>query len=658
MYYRVYFTTEADIGNPDSLLVKNSEISDELYKETNNGCRIYLLRANIEDMSLIIQTSLEFERNDKVDSWIERFLEEMEIKASNIKVNQQEFKIFSRFIANFGRNHDDDVLVDEEMLEFFNINQRSCTFIYEDCILKRNSKSKITDLEYELEEEMTRIRQKTYDRVLGNPVHYLIFGSNSQRAVYAAEILTVALHKAKRITHNKLTRNVLKNERFTSSIENGMQIAKGGVLLLDLDDEYFDEIGNDHLARMMSEFARSLQRDKHDTQFILYSQNSEGRAITAILAELSSINFITFKERNLSRVEAINQLVTMLDEKGIDTVHSESILPLLGDEFSRIELKNHFSVWYDIYLRNVFFDQYKIVSQYAIQKVKEPDGDAYHTLKSLIGLQKVKGLVDDFLNFQKASIVFKKAGIKIQPISKHMVFTGLPGTAKTTVARLVGRIMRDNGLLTNGDLIEVSRADLVGEYVGWTAKAVQRVFSKAKGSVLFIDEAYSLVDGHRGSYGDEAINAIVQELENCRGNTMVIFAGYPKQMDDFLNNNPGLKSRVNFHIQFDNYKLPELLEIAQIMLQNLGFKINECGLKNLENRIRIEMAQPEFGNGRFIRNLIERAILNHGAKLFNQNLDNLDINEVQMLTEEDIPLVVDNDTPLRLESRDKRRTYN
>ena len=147
----------------------------------------------------------------------------------------------------------------------------------------------------------------------------------------------------------------------------------------------------------------------------------------------------------------------------------------------------------------------------------------------------------------------------------HMVFTGNPGTAKTTVARLFAQIMKENGLLPVGDLIEVGRADLVGKYVGWTAPTVKAKFAAAKGSVLFIDEAYSLVDDKDGLFGDEAINTIVQEMENQRDDTVVIFAGYPDKMEQFLKKNPGLRSRIAFHIPFEDYKPAELLDIFTLM---------------------------------------------------------------------------------------------
>ena len=148
--------------------------------------------------------------------------------------------------------------------------------------------------------------------------------------------------------------------------------------------------------------------------------------------------------------------------------------------------------------------------------------------------------MEQALNFYKAQKLFKEKGLPDSRPAMHMVFTGNPGTAKTTVARLFAGIMKENQLLSEGRLFELGRSDLVGKYVGWTAQIVKEKFRKARGSVLFIDEAYSLLDGDSSLYGDEAINTIVQEMENCREDTVVIFAGYPREMEQFLSRNPGL----------------------------------------------------------------------------------------------------------------------
>ena len=165
--------------------------------------------------------------------------------------------------------------------------------------------------------------------------------------------------------------------------------------------------------------------------------------------------------------------------------------------------------------------------------------------------------------------MFADKNIGKQHFTRHMVFTGNPGTAKTTVARLFARIMKENNLLETGEFIEVGRADLVGKFVGWTASLIKKRFSEAKGGVLFIDEAYSLVDDRSGSFGDEAINTIVQEMENNRENVIVIFAGYPDRMKEFIDRNPGLSSRIAFHVSFPDYSTPELCDIANLAAKRM-----------------------------------------------------------------------------------------
>ncbi len=197
-----------------------------------------------------------------------------------------------------------------------------------------------------------------------------------------------------------------------------------------------------------------------------------------------------------------------------------------------------------------------------------------------------------------------------------MEFTGNPGTAKTTVARIMAGIRYEIGLLPDDRLIEVGRADLVGKYVGHTADKVKEIFKQAKGKLLFIDEAYSLVENRRGDYGDEAINTIVQEMENCREDTVVIFAGYPDEMKEFFSRNPGLRSRVPFTIHFNDYTADELAQIAEAEAKKRGFSVSSTAAEKLLSLCRVAAQQPKLGNGRFCRNLIEDAILGYASRAY------------------------------------------
>ena len=187
-----------------------------------------------------------------------------------------------------------------------------------------------------------------------------------------------------------------------------------------------------------------------------------------------------------------------------------------------------------------------------------------------------------------------------------MVFTGNPGSAKTTVARLIAQILRKEDILDGGKFVECGRADLIAKYVGWTAKNVRSKFREAKGGILFIDEAYSLVDDSH-SFADEAINTIVQEMENHREDVIVIFAGYPDKMKDFLNKNEGLRSRIAFHLDFPDYTPDEMVDILKLMAEQRGYKLERSAYEKCHDIFEKACLEEDFGNGRFVRNLLEQA---------------------------------------------------
>ena len=237
-------------------------------------------------------------------------------------------------------------------------------------------------------------------------------------------------------------------------------------------------------------------------------------------------------------------------------------------------------------------------------------------LDGLIGLDQVKQQVKKIAAYAMMKRDLAALDRESLPIALNMEFTGNPGTAKTTVARIMAGILYETGLLPDDQLIEVGRADLVGKYVGHTADKVKEIFKQAKGKLLFIDEAYSLVENRRGDYGDEAINTIVQEMENCREDTVVIFAGYPDEMKEFFSRNPGLRSRVPFTIHFSDYSAEELAQIAEAEAKKRGFSISSAAAEKLLSICRVAAQQPKLGNGRFCRNLIEDAILGYASRAY------------------------------------------
>lgn len=247
---------------------------------------------------------------------------------------------------------------------------------------------------------------------------------------------------------------------------------------------------------------------------------------------------------------------------------------------------------------------------------QQPTPDYSAMLDELIGLREVKEQVRKIVAYAKMKQDLSRMGKKSIPVVLNMEFVGNPGTAKTTVARILAGIFYESGLISDQKIIEVGRADLVAKYVGQTAVQVKEVFKKARGKILFIDEAYSLAETREGEFGDEAINTIVQEMENNREDTIVIFAGYPDKMEEFFSRNPGLRSRVPFRIRFENYSAGELVQIAELEARKRGFSTTPQAKEKVEALCKEAKKYPNMGNGRFCRNLVESAILEYAARVY------------------------------------------
>ena len=254
----------------------------------------------------------------------------------------------------------------------------------------------------------------------------------------------------------------------------------------------------------------------------------------------------------------------------------------------------------------------------------------------LVGLAPVKGRIRDIAALLLIDKLRAQQGLQSQPPSLHMCFTGNPGTGKTTVALRMAEILKQLGYVRKGHLVAVTRDDLVGQFIGHTAPKTKEVLKKAFGGVLFIDEAYYLYKPeNERDYGAEAIEILLQVMENQRDDLVVILAGYKNRMDTFFGSNPGMASRIAHHIDFPDYSEPELMQIAQLMLGRLNYGFDADAATAFARYIHLRREQPHFANARSIRNALDRMRLRQATRLFDSG-DTLSREQLWQLQAQDV----------------------
>ena len=475
----------------------------------------------------------------------------------------------------------------------------------------------------------------------GHPVHYFVETDNrdTRREIY--KTLLDALYSNFRLNSRRYAfLDFHPGENYSQmAYETLYKVCRGGAVVVRyLAGDDTEEDGRAGGERETIENICEMARRYRNEVLTIICLPRECKKVKSVFFEnLGTMSFIDIKEDFIKSEDACAFLASLAKEKKVrtdkklfSTIESDKIY-LAG------ELQITFDEWYNAKLKSTVYPQYKDIAVARKEAVKaKPQGSAYDELMEMIGLADAKQVIKKALNYYKMQKLYEEKGVKKDTPAMHMVFSGNPGTAKTTVARLFARIMRENRLLSKGQLVEVGRGDLVGKYVGWTAPIIKDKFKAASGGVLFVDEAYSLVDDRDGSYGDEAINTIVQEMENHRADVVVIFAGYPDKMEGFLRKNPGLRSRIAFHVPFADYDSEELCEITDMISKKNGMRIDHDARVKLEKAFDVARTNVDFGNGRYARNMFEQAKMNQASRLLEKDFDSITADEITTITADDI----------------------
>lgn len=650
LYYRI----RGEVVNSTQVNAEDYKIRREEYKkirektvEFNKDTKDYFFIESIEETDIFAGAVIEDDKD--IDNRFKRFFKVMDLDIEIIIIEEITFQEFCDSLDMAETNtYIRNIKTVLEKIGLKGFNPRYGYSFNKETIINVNSDSGIYEQADELPvrdsliPELKRISDgKVKSKAEGHPVHYIIESDDDYTTRNAYMLLAKQLYRYGRIKSRRIVNiNPLKDFRSTRchlSLDDMYRVNVGGIMLVDLVCIINEgEITNSDrwdIERTCS----SIKKFSDQVLTIVHFPKECTKLKDVLFEHLGSMSFIELKEEFVSSDEAKGILKRKAKEKH---VRSDRILMNYIDESKTYlikDLNETFDEWYREKLKRSVYPQYKNINMIKKTDAESKNkGKAYDTLNEMIGLVEAKKVINQALDFYKAKKLFESKGIRQNNPSMHMVFTGNPGTAKTTVARLFAEIMKDNKVLSEGNLVEVGRSDLVGQYVGWTAPTVKRKFQEAKGGVLFIDEAYSLVDDRDGLYGDEAINTIVQEMENHRNELVVIFAGYPDKMESFLQKNPGLRSRIAFHVPFIDYNVEELCEIAKSIAGQKGLYLADSAIEQLRNNFEVAINYTDFGNGRYVRNLLEKAAMAQASRLLKMDYNSISSKDIATICGEDI----------------------
>lgn len=581
---------------------------------------------------------------------MQKLMEKLNIRPDLPLHTEVTFREFFNMLRLACKNHfveDDEEIVERFGLDIFRDFLYSSILTGEEELITFATKEELLKKSDEvyggnsLKEEIKRIFSiEPCSIFMGHPVHYLIQNNDKETRKKYVYLLLQALYCQNRIISRRFSVLNLYEDRLEKNIlEKVYKSNYGGCVILNVARASGD-MGEFACASRdsISSVCELMKKYRNSVLSIILLPLDDGFVASLFHEYSNNLRILNIREYFNNNVVACSYLEQLAINSGIkpDVEFLDEIKPDIS--YYAFEVKKIFEDWYNKKLCESVFPAYNEIK---IVEKKLDDNSmkscALDILNSMIGLSGVKEKINSILDFSKAQKFYVARGLRNKKPAMHMSFTGNPGTAKTTVARLFARIMKENYIIDTGKFVEVGRKDLVGKFVGWTAKIVEQKFKEASGGVLFIDEAYSLVDDKNGLFGDEAINTIVQEMENHRDDVVVIFAGYPDRMETFIQRNEGLRSRISHHVAFKDYSVEELCQIAELIAGKENFKLTAAARRKLYNIFETASRNKDFGNGRFARNIIENAKMLHARavckldskKITNKKLLNLTASDIE-----------------------------
>ena len=422
-------------------------------------------------------------------------------------------------------------------------------------------------------------------KIVGHPVHYLIQTDDAGIRREMIQSLLPSLYANGRLQNRRYSSVYFRGEALYGKSSDYDQFYKsnaGGTVIVQYSADYgdTDEDTADGIRDTIEKLCNYIKKYRHQVLTILCLPRECTKLKELFYENLGTVSFVELKEEFAVGERAGDYLKLLARENHVRT-DKKLFAKLEGNRgYLAPELRTIFDGWYNNKLKTTVYPQYKEIStvKTEVEKAK-PKGDAYKELMEMIGLTEAKNVILQALNYHKAQKLFADKGMKVDRPAMHMVFTGNPGTAKTTVARLFARIMRENGLLSRGHLVEVGRGDLV-----------------------------------------------------------VIFAGYPNRMEEFLQKNPGLRSRIAYHVPFADYSVEELCSIAALTAQKKGLHLDDRAQEKLAFVFETARRQADFGNGRYVRNILEKAKMAQATRLLTKGYESLTQEDITTLCAEDIEM--------------------